>query len=262
MQTKIEGSLAMVPALVGYQAKQQPSVQHRLGEIFQTSLMSALFQGIYEGEVTYESLSEHGDFGIGTFNDLDGEMVAIDGRFYQLLSNGTARPVDSRQKTPFAVVTYFKSTLEREINETIDKAQVEELVAQLTETNMFYAVKIVGLFASVTTRTVQRQEKPFAPLSAVAAAIDPIVTSAVHGTLAGFVSPAYAQTITGPNYHLHFLRDDRRAGGHALDYTLAHGRISIAPQHALHIELPQTLDFEHANLRDSSLEDAIRGAEG
>ena len=27
------------------------------------------------GKVTYAELAKHGDFGLGTFNDLDGEMI-------------------------------------------------------------------------------------------------------------------------------------------------------------------------------------------
>ncbi len=256
----IEGSLAMVPALE--RLRNTKSCSHQTGEIYQTSLMSALFQGVYDGEVTYGSLREHGDFGVGTFNELDGEMVAFDGQFYQLRSDGTVRPVDPEQKTPFAVVTFFEPTIERDITSPMTKAQVEMLIGDLTTANLFYAVRIDGLFASVSTRTVRRQEKPYVPLASDVAKEAPNGFSEVYGTLAGFRSPAYAETITGPEYHLHFVGDDRLVGGHALDFVLAHGRISIAPQHGLHIELPSTLEFGDAKLNDASLADAIRGSEG
>jgi acetolactate decarboxylase len=48
-------------------------------EIYQTSVMSAVMDGLYEGSVTIGELARHGDFGVGTFNALDGEMVALDG---------------------------------------------------------------------------------------------------------------------------------------------------------------------------------------
>lgn len=47
--------------------------------LFQTSLMAALLDGIYEDDMTVGELLGHGDFGIGTFNALDGEMVVVDG---------------------------------------------------------------------------------------------------------------------------------------------------------------------------------------
>lgn len=68
--------------------------------------MSALTTGLYEGQITYGEIRKHGDFGLGTFNDLDGEMVGFDGTFYQLRSGGSARPVTPEQKTPFAAVIF------------------------------------------------------------------------------------------------------------------------------------------------------------
>jgi hypothetical protein len=35
-------------------------------------------------DLTFEALARHGDFGLGTFDALDGEMIAIDGTFYQI----------------------------------------------------------------------------------------------------------------------------------------------------------------------------------
>ena len=85
------------------------SNDHRAGELHQTSLISALIAGIYEGEATYGELRKHRDFGLGTFNDLDGEIFGFERAFYQLRSDGSARPVNDDQKTPFAVVTFFQS---------------------------------------------------------------------------------------------------------------------------------------------------------
>src|SRR5246127_400363 len=92
----VTGSLAMVQPAWHYVSG---SEDYRAGEVYQTSLMSALVAGIYEGEMTYGDIRKHGDFGLGTFNDLDGEMIGFDGTFYQLRSDGSARPVTSDQKT-------------------------------------------------------------------------------------------------------------------------------------------------------------------
>lgn len=56
------------------------SAQHPDSVIHQTSLMSALLSGVYEGETTIADLLAHGDFGLGTFNELDGEMIAFSSR--------------------------------------------------------------------------------------------------------------------------------------------------------------------------------------
>jgi acetolactate decarboxylase len=217
----------MVPALES-RRKAQATGAPSAAELYQFSLMSALFEGLYEGEVTYGSLREHGDFGLGTFNDLDGEMVAFDGNFYQLRSDGSAHPVDPEQKTPFAVVTFFKAAVQQEIWSTTTKKDLQELIQTLTSDNLFYAIKVDGLFASVTTRTVNPQKKPFSNLSEAASNQKTSEFRSVKGTLAGFRSPAYAQGVGLPGFYFHFLREDHLAGGHALEYVLSNGTLAIA----------------------------------
>ena len=66
---------------------------HRHGsEVYQTSTMGALLDGVYDGDVTIRELLQHGDFGLGTFNGLDGEMLVLDGICYQLRGDGSAQP--------------------------------------------------------------------------------------------------------------------------------------------------------------------------
>ena len=78
-------------------------------EIYQVSTINAILDGVYDGDVTYAELARHGDFGLGTFNHLDGEMVAVDGRFFHLRSDGSATPVAPEERTPFAAVTFFEA---------------------------------------------------------------------------------------------------------------------------------------------------------
>src|SRR4051794_10814140 len=47
--------------------------------LFQVSTSGALVTGVYDREVSVRSILEHGDFGLGTFANLDGEMVILDG---------------------------------------------------------------------------------------------------------------------------------------------------------------------------------------
>src|SRR5215210_8178667 len=79
--------------------------------LFQTSTIDALLDGSYDGDVTFAELEERGDLGLGTLDALDGEMIALDGDFYQIRSDGRAYPIDGQTKTPFAVVTAFEPTL-------------------------------------------------------------------------------------------------------------------------------------------------------
>jgi acetolactate decarboxylase len=76
--------------------------------LFQVSTIDALLEGIYDGDITCKELKNHGDFGIGTFNGLDGEMIELDGNLYQVRANGVAYPADDSTKVPFAAVTFFE----------------------------------------------------------------------------------------------------------------------------------------------------------
>src|SRR6516164_9523504 len=70
--------------------------------LYQVSTATALVEGIYQGAVR-----EHGDLGLGTFENLDGEMVVVDGQFFQVRSDGSVRECDDDVLSPFAVVTRF-----------------------------------------------------------------------------------------------------------------------------------------------------------
>jgi acetolactate decarboxylase len=255
----LSGSLAMIQPAWHHVSG---SSDHRVGELYQTSLMSALMAGIYEGEATYGEIRKHGDFGLGTFNDLDGEMVGFDGTFYQLRSDGSARPVTADQKTPFAVVTFFRPEQELDVIQPMTKSDLLAMIERATDANLFNAVRVDGIFDEVHTRTVQRQSRPFPPLTEAAKHQAEKVFTNVGGTLAGFRSPAYAQGIGVAGFHLHFLRQDKQAGGHALDYRLRAGKVRICTVHDLRVELPTTAEFLKTNFEDQALNEKIKAAEG
>jgi acetolactate decarboxylase len=253
------GSLAIIQPAWHYVSG---SGDYRAGELYQTSLMSALMAGIYEGEMTYGEIRKHGDFGLGTFNDLDGEMVGFDGIFYQLRADGSARPVAPDQKSPFAVVTFFKSEKELNLTQPMTKSELLAMIEKATDANLFSAVRVDGNFDEIRTRTVQRQIRPFPPLTEAAKHQKENVFSNVSGTLAGFRSPVFAQGIGVAGFHLHFLRQDKQAGGHALDYRVRTGKIEICTAHDLRVELPTSTEFLKTNFEDQGLNEKIKAAEG
>jgi len=256
----VSGSLAMIQPAWHHVSG---SNDHRAGELYQVSLMSALIAGIYEGDATYGEIRKHGDFGLGTFNDLDGEMVGFDGTFYQLRSDGSARPVTADQKTPFAVTTFFQPEEELNVLQPTTKSDLLAMIEKVTDGNLFSAVKVDGTFDEVRTRTVQRQVRPFPPLTEAAKHQKENVFTNVDGVLAGFRSPVYAQGIGVAGFHLHFLRKDKQAGGHALDYYWLHsGRVQVCTVHDLHVELPTSTEFLKTNFADGALNAKIKTAEG
>ena len=74
--------------------------------MYQISTSTALVEGAYSGSVSSSSLLEHGDFGGGTFEGLDGEMVILDGEIYQAAVSVRRRTDDFL--LPFASITHFR----------------------------------------------------------------------------------------------------------------------------------------------------------
>jgi acetolactate decarboxylase len=107
----------------------------------------------------------------------------------------------------------------------------------------------------VRTRSVPRQSKPYPPLTAVTEDQPCFDLHEVSGTLAGFRFPAFAEGMNVPGYHLHFLSEDRRAGGHVLALELEHGRLAIDDTSDFHIELPTDGAFLAAELGGGRAED-------
>ncbi len=153
-----------VPALTG--GAQKRDVSRQQNKVYQVSTLDALKLGIYQGAVTIENLRKHGDFGLGTFDSLDGEMVALNGRFYQVLSDGTVVRVHGDATTPFAAVTTFKPDLWLTISQPTSFDQLTGLIDQVLPSEDFiYAIKVHGTFKDITTRSVPKQYVPYPPLS-------------------------------------------------------------------------------------------------
>jgi acetolactate decarboxylase len=142
------------------------------------------------------------------------------------------------------------------------KSELLAMIEEATDANLFSAVKVDGIFDEVRTRTVARQARPFPPLTEAAKRQTEKAFIDVQGTLAGFRSPAYAQGIGVAGFHLHFLRQDKQAGGHALDYRLRAGKVQICTVHDLRVELPTSEEFLKTNFEDQALNEKIKAAEG
>jgi acetolactate decarboxylase len=222
--------------------------------LFQASTIAALLEGAYDGDLSFAELAEHGDLGLGTLNGLDGEMIALDGRFYRADVDGAVGEVDARAHTPFAVVTRFEAAIEAGIEGPLDH---EGLLAQLDELipvgAASCAIRLDGRFASVRARSVPRQIPPYRPLTEVVAEQHVFELVDVIGTMLGFRFPDYAEGIEVSGYHLHFVSDDRTRGGHVLDSRIDAGmRARLDPSSDLHVELPPGIELADPGLAEST----------
>ncbi len=196
--------------------------------LFQVSAYSTMAAGDYDGKITYAELTKHGDFGIGAFHGMNGEMIALNGTFYQIPVGGTPRTVDPSWQTPFAMVTFFETDQILYVREAMNYSELKSFIdSNLPTLDGIYAVKVSGTFEYAKTRSVPLQTQPYPALTDVVANQTVFEFNGVTGTMAGYRCPSFMDGINVAGYHCHFLTNDKTAGGHMLELTTQDVTIDI-----------------------------------
>jgi acetolactate decarboxylase len=216
--------------------------------LFSVSTSTALVEGLYQGAVQVSRLLHHGDFGLGTFIDLDGEMVVLDGICYQISSNGTVEIVQGDRLVPYAVVTRFNDEFSKQIRQFNGFSELVSVCDELRDSdNLFYAFRIEGRFSFMKTRVMKAVPDGIG-LKGAASRQAEFLLKEVEGTLVGLWSPAFAGSFSVPGYHFHFLSADRRRGGHVLECKAADVSVRGCAMNEMHVSLPETEEFLKADL--------------
>ncbi|MDM7925554.1 MAG: acetolactate decarboxylase [bacterium] len=228
--------------------------------LYQVSTLDALVGGVYEGKTTLGSLKTHGDFGIGTFNAVDGEMMLIDGLFYRVDGTGKVSLAPETERTPFAAVTFFEPDITLRSDSPVSMDSLYRFIdGRLPSENLFYAVRIIGSFGAVRTRSVPRQTKPYVKLTEVVKTQPVFSFSDVKGMMVGFRCPSYAKTVNYAGFHMHFLAQEGEGGGHVLGFSADKVRIEIDVTDGFHLALPDDPEFYRVDL--SGDEEAVKRVE-
>ena len=208
-----------------------------------TAPINALVEGLYEQDATVAQVLRLGDFGLGTFNDLDGEMLVLSGRVYQLRADGVAYAVPPDTRTPFACVCRFRAETEEVIDEAMSHEALFALLDRLLPSrNMLYALRLDCRFDHVRVRSVPKQEA-YRPLVEVTREQREFGFDDVDGSLVGFWTPTFLGSVAVPGWHFHFLTADQAHGGHLLECRPRTLRIGVQHIPRLELTLPMTLDY-------------------
>jgi acetolactate decarboxylase len=237
----------IMPVLALFFVAGQAIAQHP-SSFFSYSTIDALLAGSYDGDLTVGELAKHGNFGLGTFNRLDGEMLAIDGVFYHAKADGTVSVAGPQEKTPLAYVAWFRPTQSFRSTASMPVHEFESaLDGRLKNPNLFYAIRVDGEFREVSVRAIAPQSKPYKPLVEVVKTQSVHESQSVRGTLIGFRSPAFSKGISVAGYHWHFLAADRRHGGHVLKLTLVDAKVKVCTLSQFEVKLPRNEEFAEAD---------------
>ncbi len=202
------------------------SPAERRDEVYLSAPFASLLEGVMDGPISFGELRRHGNLGLGTVDDSDGELVVLNGESYTVKVDGSVHRLKDSQETPWAMVTYFEPDKVLTLNEELDLAQLRKKLDEVApEPNLPYAFRIHGTFPYVKTRSIARQSPPYRRLLEVVKEQTIFELKNVSGTIVGFRLPEYLSGLGVPGYHLHFLTTQRSAGGHLVDFRSS--RLSV-----------------------------------
>ena len=206
--------------------------------LFQLAAFNTFSSGDFTGTMNYNDLAQKGDFGIGTFDGLDGEMIALNGIFYQIPSDGTPKEASPTQTAPYATVTFFEADKTFNVsafNYTQLKSFLDE---KLTSKDAIYAIKVSGIFDWAQTRSPQKQTAPYPNVTEALKTQSVFSFGNVSAYAAGFWFPISMDGVDYAGYHLHLITDDRTAGGHLLDCIIRDATVEIDKTNRYELFLP------------------------
>lgn len=194
--------------------------------IYQHGTLGGLMQDLMEGTEKIGALSNYGNFGLGTLEGSNGEVIFLDGIIYHADETGKINQLSGEELTPYAAVTNFESDGSYSLSNVTDGTIKNWILDQISH-NLFAAVKIEGLFKHMHVRIAPKQEKPYPRFVDIARNQPEFEAEDITGTIVGFFTPGLFHGAAAAGFHLHFISDDRKFGGHVLDFQLSEGSVNL-----------------------------------
>ena len=226
-------------------------------KIYQASTLQALALGYTRPVVTVEELLEHGDTGLGTFENVDGEMIVLDGVCYQAKQDGSIVRTEDSAGVPFAVAGFVKDGRTFKIDEKKDLAAIKlELTLRIEEDfglNSIHIARIDGLFDTVHARAGAPYRSQHVSLKDILSKTQKDFSfERLHGTLVCVYYPDYMDGINASGWHMHFVSENKKHGGHVFEATLSSGECLLQKMDRIEIQLPREAAFDTYSLKEAS----------
>jgi acetolactate decarboxylase len=219
-------------------------------KIYQISTINALLAGYYDGDKKVLDVKKHGDFGLGTFNGIDGEMVVYQGVVYQIKSTGEGLQAKNSLGVPFASVHFFQADKTQSIKNVQSYKQLKSFLDTFSKCRNYpCSFLIKGNFKYIKTRSAPKASKPYPPLAKHIIKTQKIFERKnINGALIGYYLPPYFEKLNVPGYHFHFLSEDKSFGGHVLGLELKDAKLSLDVLYDIDIALLKTSKFEEGRV--------------
>ena len=236
-------------------------------KMFQVSTLQALALGYSRSVITVAELLEEGDTGLGTFEDVNGEMIVLDGHCYRAKQDGSVIEVEPDSGVPFSAVAKLRGEREFPLENMKDIQSIRtELTRKIEERfglNSMHVIRIDGLFEKVDARSEAPYRSHHVTLKTVLDSNQTaFVFENIRGTLVGVYFPDHMDGINMPGWHLHFLSDDRTKGGHVFDVSIKEGTVRLDKINRVEIYLPKDAAFDTYSLKNVSEEEINKVEKG
>ncbi|MBR4464072.1 MAG: acetolactate decarboxylase [Treponema sp.] len=234
-------------------------------KVYQVSTLQALMLGYFRAVIPVSELLTHGDIGLGTFTDVDGEMIVLDGSCYRAMENGNVLVAEADRGVPFSTVCTMEDSTPIEFGFT---NSIEDLKTTLNNIidghfglNSMHMARIDGEFELVDARSESGYESVHVDLKTVLGKTQRAFKfEKIKGTLVCVYFPDYMDGINASGWHLHFISDDRKHGGHVFDIVMKSGKGQISKINAIELKLPDEPIFDTYSLKQASKE-ALKAVE-
>ena len=234
-------------------------------KMFQVSTLQALALGYSRAVVNIGELMQHGDIGLGTFEDVSGEMIVLDGHCYRANEKGEISEADNRIGVPFSSVTFFHEDKSCEFDNINSIEKLKELLDLRIEEdfglNSMHAVRIDGSFKRVCARSTSGYRGHHVTLQETLRETQrDFYFDDISGTLVCVYHPDYMDGINAPGWHLHFVSECRKFGGHVFEMSMKNGTALFDKITSIEIRLPDEPVFDTYSLKNAS-KDEIKSVE-
>ncbi len=236
-------------------------------KIYQASTLQALALGYTRPVITVRELLDHGDTGLGTFENVDGEMIVIDGVCYQAKQNGSVVRTSEDAGVPFAVSGFVNEGRRFEIGEMPDIESIkQELTIRIEENfglNSIHIARIDGWFETVHARAGAPYRSQHVSLKNILSKTQKDFTfERLEGTLVCVYYPDYMDGINASGWHLHFISKDRKLGGHVFRVAMGSGECLLQKMDRIEIQLPREAAFDTYSLKSASQDEIAEVEQG
>jgi acetolactate decarboxylase len=221
--------------------------QSQYGQIVQAGWFSSFAAGEFEGVRPISELSDGAAIGLGTFVGVDGELIILDGKAYRVDGTGAVTEVSPELETPFALSSKLTGAEAHSFKTPMTPALLGEALDKTAGKGDFLlAAKAEGSFSYLKLRAPDKAEQPYPALSTLLAKQHVFERKDVKGTLAIFRTPALYRGMNVPGYHMHFLSDDRKIGGHVLDFKSEELAVKLQRCDEIKLLLPESAGKDSA----------------